>query len=75
MPCNTYMAYSLYDGSYCIWIDVDYRPHSYIGIYNQRRNREMEVVATFIGFGFILLLVSGWYTGFGDGQDERWTST
>jgi hypothetical protein len=31
----------------------------------------MEVVATFIGFGFVLLLVYGWYTGFGDGQDER----
>jgi hypothetical protein len=31
----------------------------------------MGVVATFIGFGFILLLVYGWLTGFSDGQDEN----
>ena len=30
----------------------------------------MEVVAAFIGFGLVLLLVYGFLTGFSDGQDE-----
>ena len=36
---------------------------------NQIGGGDMGVVTAFIGFGFVLLLIYGWYTGFSDGQD------
>ena len=63
------MAISHDDSLLCYYSYIDYRAFNTIDQMDQKAIGWSAMVGAYIGIGFVVLLVYGICTGFGDGQD------